>query len=95
MARVESLERAITALQAGTLSEDLRLAAERDAHKLAGTVGSFGFGEGSRLAGEIESMLRTGVSAEPSYATRLSDLVRHLRRELERGDSSKPGAQAP
>ncbi len=44
-------------------------------------AGSFGFGEGSRLAAEIESMLKAGVLAEP---TRFSGLVRRLRRELSR-----------
>src|SRR6185369_3663361 len=43
LARVEVLESAARAALAGTLSEDNRRGAEREAHKLAGAVGSFGF----------------------------------------------------
>ncbi|HEY3058335.1 MAG TPA: diguanylate cyclase [Chloroflexota bacterium] len=77
--RVECLERAAACLHAGKLDERLRGTAEREAHKLAGAAGSFGFIEGSRLAREAETMLHK----MGSDAARLSEIVRRLRTELQ------------
>src|SRR5262249_59393747 len=58
--RVVVLEQAAVALLEGALGEALREQAEREAHKLAGSLGTFGFAHGSRLAGEMERLLRAG-----------------------------------
>lgn len=55
--QVATLEEAVAAIVAGTLDEDLRAAAERDAHKLAGSLGSFGMERGSELALQLEQSL--------------------------------------
>ncbi len=55
--RLNTLEQAIAALQSGTLTEELRQKAEQNAHKLAGSLGMFGFAQGSRLAKDIEQWL--------------------------------------
>ena len=81
--RIGVLEQALTALLEGTLSDELRRQAERDAHKLTGSVGMFGFAEGSRLASTIEQMLEAGAPLGQAETLRLSELVVILRRELE------------
>jgi diguanylate cyclase (GGDEF)-like protein len=82
--RVIVLERAAMALLEGTLDDELRREAEREAHKLAGSVGTFGFMEGSRLAREMEHMLHAGVTLTQTHALQLSELVVALLKELER-----------
>ncbi|MEC4893895.1 MAG: response regulator [Oscillatoria sp. PMC 1051.18] len=57
LARVETIAAASSALASGSLSEQLRQKAEQEAHKLAGSLGMFGFSEGSHLAREIETWL--------------------------------------
>lgn len=54
LARVGTLEAAVLELLQDTLSEEARAAAEREAHKLAGSSGTFGFPRSSRIAKEIE-----------------------------------------
>jgi diguanylate cyclase (GGDEF)-like protein len=82
--RVKVLEDAVVSMLEGTLDAETRRRAEREAHKLAGGVGTFGFAEASRLARSAELLLEgTGV-LESADALRLSDLVVALRTELER-----------
>ena len=57
LARLTTIEQAITALETGTLTEELRQKAEQEAHKLAGSLGMFGFAKGSELAKKIENLL--------------------------------------
>lgn len=93
--RVAVLDEAALALREGRLDDELRRAAEREAHKLAGAAGTFGFAEATRLAREAERMLEgTG----PLDAPRLGELAAALRRELERpigAPRPAPAAAAP
>lgn len=57
--RLKVLEETARIIQQGTLDRDRQKEAEREAHTLAGTLGTFGLAEGSRLAREIEHLLRT------------------------------------
>ncbi len=82
-ARVDILEQAATDLLEGTLSDDRRRQAEREAHKLAGSVGTFGFIRGSRLAREMEQMLEAGKPLGSNEALQLSEMVVALRAELD------------
>jgi diguanylate cyclase (GGDEF)-like protein len=88
-ARVDAVEEAALALLEGKLDEEMRRGAEREAHKLAGAAGSFGFAEASRLAREAEGILGGDVPA-PAQALRLSELAVALRAELERGPAPAP-----
>ena len=90
LGRVEVVEQALSALLEGDLTDELRLKAEQEAHKLAGSVGSFGFKEASRLALEIERSFRTGSTLEEAQALSLLQTAAALRRELE----SRPAGQA-
>ncbi len=92
--RVAVLEQATTALLQDSLGNELRLHAEQEAHKLAGSLGMFGF-EGSRLAREIEQMFQAKTPLGQNQALHLSELVVALRRELQRPTSApvfEPGS---
>nr|WP_283810444.1 response regulator [Arthrobacter sp. C9C5] len=79
MDRVAVLEDGVAAMIEGRLSAEDRRAAERDAHKLAGTAGTFGFRRASEAARELEGILagthgipldRTLVAADEIVALR-------------------------
>jgi diguanylate cyclase (GGDEF)-like protein len=82
LARVDVLEAAALGLLEGRLDREGRREAEREAHKLAGSVGTFGFAEGSRLAREAETLLAGPAALGQAEALRLADLAVALRREL-------------
>jgi diguanylate cyclase (GGDEF)-like protein len=79
--RLESIEEAIVAQLEGRSDAEQRRRAEREAHKLAGSVGTFGFAEASRVAREMELLLQVEPAAQDML--RLSDLSVALRRALE------------
>ena len=79
--RMTSLDRAIATLETGTLSKAQRQAAASDAHKLAGSLGMFGFPEGSRLGQEIEHWFEAVTETQES--DRLQALVTALHHELQ------------
>ncbi len=95
--QVAVLEQAKTALLAEKLHQELQQQALHEAHKLAGSMGSFGYPEGSRLARELEHLLvnnRTLVDEEitkllvnnrtlvDEEITKFSHLVSALQKEL-------------
>lgn len=84
MGRVGVIEGAVLALLAGNLTPDSRRQAEREAHKLAGTVGTFGFWDASKYAKEAEDLLAGGDAIGPADTMRLSNLAKQIRRHLER-----------
>ena len=73
--RVETLEEAVAAMLEGKLDESLRARAERDAHKLTGSLGMFGLPRGSELARELEQALAVLDGPALSDAPRLAELV--------------------
>lgn len=90
--RVTILEHATTALLAGALDKELQHRAMQEAHKLAGSVGTFGFAEGSRLAQEIERILQAETPLGQDQAPNLAQLVHSLRRELEQDPVGSPAS---
>lgn len=81
--RLATLEEAVVALRAGNLSDALRARAERDAHKLAGSLGMFGFPTGSELAREVEVALGAGGGPALGDVPRIAELVLALRDEYD------------
>jgi HPt (histidine-containing phosphotransfer) domain-containing protein len=73
--RLVVLDSAAAAATQGSLPDNLRMEARSSAHKLAGSLGMYGFDEGTRVARELEQMLETGVLD----SARLSGLVAELR----------------
>ena len=90
--RVAAIETAVTALFAGALGPEQRRETEREAHRLAGAVGTFGFARGSEIAREIENLLDGQAKLDDAEVARLRELAASLRVELER---TAAGAGAP
>lgn len=92
LARVAVLEDVVAALVEGRLPEEARRAAEREAHRLAGATGTFGFPRASESARRVEHIL---AGTEPVPAERVlaaADDVATLRAVLEAGPTA---ASAP
>ena len=88
--RVATLENVVISLLDGELDATLRREGEREAHKLAGSVGTFGFARGSELAREVELILGGTAPIPESDSLRLSELTVALRDELERPIDKTP-----
>ena len=82
--RVTILERAVAALLEGTLSPEAQRAGQRAAHRLAGSLGTLGSYQGSRLAREMEQIFAGQAPLDSAEASPLSNLVVRLHQELER-----------
>lgn len=81
--RVSTLEAAVAAIRAGSLGEELRATAERDAHKLAGSLGTFGLARGSELACELEQRFAPSHRPLERDDAHLAQCVSALRAELD------------
>jgi DNA-binding response OmpR family regulator len=91
--RIVILEQAVNALREGKLGIQLQNLAEQEAHKLAGSLGSFGFAKGSQLAYKMEHLLGGGILVDQSQSLRLSKLVMKLQHELEQTPSEQISPQ--
>ncbi|WP_414754501.1 response regulator [Anabaena sp. CCY 9910] len=80
--RVTLLERAEQALHTEQLLPELRQQASNEAHKLAGTLGSFGYETGSKLARAIEHLLIRDKNLALEDAVQLSELIGQLKEAL-------------
>ena len=79
--RIALLEAAERSLQAGNFSLKQRQAAQTEAHKLAGGLGTFGYGKASEVAQAIEGLLETELS-QTRLANQVSQLLKALKQEL-------------
>lgn len=93
--QVGVLEGAKTDLLAGNFTKELQRAAELEAHKLAGSMGSFGYPEGSKLAREVEHLLRGDCPLKPDEICRLSQLVMALKQELAKPPTAPTAQSVP
>lgn len=92
--QVAQIEHATFALSQQQLTSELQQQAKREAHSLAGSLGTFGFPKGSRLAREIEQILDRTLTLKDSKP--LQKLVLALRREIEQPLApSTPTVQIP
>lgn len=92
LARVDPLDDAVAALVEGRLAELERDQAERAAHKLAGSAGTFGFDEASRVARRLERRFAAQPSRDEGWAA--AEEVTALRAALEEAADAAP-APAP
>ncbi|MGB7084132.1 MAG: response regulator [Phormidesmis sp.] len=70
--QVSVLEAAARALEQGALDPTLQATSQMNAHKLAGSLGSFGIREGSRVARQIETQLRAIALFPPQLSPQAS-----------------------
>jgi len=82
--QVKVVERAVVAGIQGLLDPERRMAAGREAHKLAGSLGTFGFADGSRLARTLELAFAGDEPLDAAHALALSRVVLDLQSELDR-----------
>ncbi len=87
--RIATIEQAMMALRQNQLSDELQFAAEREAHKLAGSLGMYGFVQGSRLAQEIEQFFQSKELIDRNQTLHLSELIVALRQELQQTTAAK------
>lgn len=79
--RIVTLEQANCAWQRHSLSGELLQQAKWAAHKLAGGLGIFGFPEGSRLALEMEELLK--IHSQEDLAKQFSERLTALKNSLQ------------
>jgi DNA-binding response OmpR family regulator len=82
--QIEQLERAKEELLKGNLTAKLREKSENEAHKLAGSLGTFGYPEGSKLAREIEHLLMGNRPLGEQEALRIEQLTKRLKAQLQK-----------
>ncbi|MFN6452223.1 MAG: response regulator [Nostoc sp. EfeVER01] len=86
--QVRLLEEAIATLNQNSLNIDLRSLAAKEAHTLAGSLGTFGLPLGSKLARNIELLLSSGQILSQSEITNLKSWVKLLRREIDGNEAA-------
>ena len=89
LGRVGVLEEACAALRAGALDREAAEHARREAHKLAGALGTFGMSDGTDHARLLEHRLEAGAAAEDEPA--LAAAAGALRRIVEAGPGAPGG----
>ncbi|MBD1803922.1 response regulator [Microcoleus sp. FACHB-SPT15] len=94
-AQVEVLEHATQALTEGRLTVELQQKALQEAHRLGGSLGIFGFAEGSKLAKRLEQLLEPEATIGQEQALQISKLLGLLQQELSKPPSESASKSAP
>lgn len=89
--RVSFLEQVVQTLKAGSLDQDGKRQAIENAHKLVGSLGTFGFETGSQIAQQLETLLQSKLnhlapSAQKLVAPQVESLVKALQLLLDQDD---------
>jgi HPt (histidine-containing phosphotransfer) domain-containing protein len=95
LSRIAVVEQASSALASGLLTPELRAHAAGEAHKLAGSLGTFGFPEGSRLARAVEALLTADADLDRDDGARLAQLLLQLRTELQPATNKSSANETP
>ena len=95
LSQVEVIVEAVTDALTGSLSEEARKRAAREAHKLAGSVGTLGFALASEHARALEHALGADGAPSSDELPGLSELALALRCELEADRDAPPAATTP
>ncbi len=80
--RIAHLEAMARSLQTGDFGLELQQVARKEAHKLAGGLGTFGYDKASDVAQAMEDLLEDTLSQEPQLADQFSQLLLQLKQEL-------------
>jgi len=92
--QVEAVETAVVALMRGDLDEARRERATREAHKLAGSLGTFGLARASERSRELELLLGAPETLGPASVPRLSELVVSVRDDVGGALQTAPPSEA-
>lgn len=82
--QLDLLDQAILALQQGCLTAELQEEAKQTAHKLVGSLGVYGFPQGSILARQMETLLAKTNPLETPEVQNLSEWMIALRQQINR-----------
>ena len=82
LSRLAAIKLAIESLEAGKMDGELQRNAAQEAHKLAGSLGTFGLSSASATSSAIERLLSQPDLAE-SMAAELRKLFDSIKREIE------------
>ncbi|WP_319421189.1 Hpt domain-containing protein [Pleurocapsa sp. FMAR1] len=82
------LEKTEIASRKNDLDRESKQSANLTAHKLAGSLGSLGFADGSKLASELEAFLDAETFPQPEQIEPFNELVCNLRDKFDRYDFS-------
>jgi HPt (histidine-containing phosphotransfer) domain-containing protein len=80
--RLDLIDRTASIAASGTIPEAPRLEAYNIAHKLTGSLGMFGYQQGTEIARKIEHILKDPT---PKQLTTLPELAKDLRSSLASG----------
>ncbi len=86
--QVTLLEQAASTAKGKGLNQKLQKQAQQEAHSLAGSLGTFGFPAGSKLARKIEQLLKLNRTLKADEITQLCNWVEKLRQEIERNEQT-------
>jgi diguanylate cyclase (GGDEF)-like protein len=81
--QIEVLEAAVASPSMREGGDRLWRRARQEAHKLAGSLGTFGLAEGTQLARQIEQLLQIETALSPDQRQQLEQQVANLRQLLE------------
>lgn len=93
--RVEQLEAAEQAYRTATLTLPQQRQAKAEAHKLAGSLGTYGYQASSTMARAIEHLLQEDTTLNESQGTQFSQLLRQLKQTLAQPQSTPFVASPP
>jgi DNA-binding response OmpR family regulator len=83
--QVDILDQSVAALEKDCLTPDLQQLAKQTAHKLVGSLGVYGFPQGSIIARQIEDLLHLPeIQSRSLERSHLTQLVPALKQELQR-----------
>ena len=77
--KVEIFDRAIAKFNTGTLDNETRQEAQFEAHKLVGSLGTFGLPKGSEIARNIEHLFKSENIYQPGSYRQIEELVNLLK----------------
>jgi len=77
--RITLIEDASSSVMCGALTPDQRARAASEAHKLAGSLGTFGFSEESRMSRTVEQILKAEGDLDREQGSQLAQLLCQLR----------------
>jgi HPt (histidine-containing phosphotransfer) domain-containing protein len=89
-ARMAAIDAAVAALDGASLREEERAEAKGEAHKLAGSLGTFGVPDGSRAARDLELLLDDAPT--PADAPRATELASELHAAVDAGPAARADA---
>ena len=81
--RLATIQMAIETLEAGHLDRELTRTAALEAHKLAGSLGTFGLPSSSGMSSQIEHFLAQPESVQGRVVVELRRLFDSVRRDIE------------